>query len=74
MADFHTFSERRHLTRALLTSLWALIPVLTLGLGTLPLMIHATVRTRSPTQAPATVPHGVAAALFLPPREAAGPG
>ncbi|MGW4571867.1 hypothetical protein [Streptomyces tendae] len=65
MADFHTFSERKHLTRTLLTSLWALIPVLTLGLGTLPLMIHATVRTKSPAQALATVPYGVAAALFV---------
>lgn len=65
MADFHTFSRREQLTRTLLTSLWALIPVLTLGLGTLPLMIHATVRTKSPAQALATVPYGVAAALFV---------
>ncbi|AXL92725.1 hypothetical protein C4J65_33915 [Streptomyces sp. CB09001] len=65
MADFHPFSRREPLTRTLLTSLWALIPVLTLGLGTLPLMIHATVRTKSPAQALATVPYGVAAALFV---------
>ncbi|MFK4540748.1 hypothetical protein RKD29_000344 [Streptomyces tendae] len=65
MTDFHTFSKRERLTRTLFTSLWALIPVLTLGLGTLPLMIHATVRTKSPAQALATVPYGVAAALFV---------
>ncbi|MFC8086397.1 hypothetical protein [Streptomyces sp. NPDC057340] len=65
MADFHPFSTREHLARTLLTSLWALIPVLTLGLGTLPLMIHATVRTRSRAQALATVPYGVSAALFV---------
>ncbi|WP_217169007.1 helix-hairpin-helix domain-containing protein [Streptomyces sp. AC512_CC834] len=65
MADFHPFSRREHLARTLLTSLWALIPVLTLGLGTLPLMIHATVRTKSRAQALATVPYGVAAALFV---------
>ncbi|MEU7211954.1 hypothetical protein AB0B06_26465 [Streptomyces sp. NPDC044989] len=65
MADFGPFSRREHLARTLLTSLWALIPVLTLGVGTLPLMIHATVRTKSGAQALATVPYGVATALFL---------
>ncbi|MFB7654037.1 MULTISPECIES: hypothetical protein [unclassified Streptomyces] len=66
MADYEPFlSRREHPARTLLTSLWALIPVLTLGLGTLPLMIHASVRMKSWAQALATVPYVGASALYF---------
>ena len=46
--------------------LWALIPVLTLGFGTLPVMIHAAARLRKTAQTLLTLPYlGSTALIFL---------
>ncbi|MFG3259193.1 ComEA family DNA-binding protein [Streptomyces sp. NPDC048172] len=54
------------LPRLIGSVLWALIPVLTLGFGTVPVMIHAAVRTKKLAQALLTVPYlGATALVFL---------
>lgn len=51
--------------RVFITSLWALIPVATLGFGTLPLMVHAAVRMKSRLQTLAVLPYVVATTLVF---------
>lgn len=60
-----TRRRRRRPWRVFVTSLWALIPVATLGFGTLPLMIHAAVRMKNRLQALAVLPYVAATTLVF---------
>ncbi|WP_369204233.1 hypothetical protein [Streptomyces sp. PU-14G] len=65
MADWERSIRRAHLLRSVLTTLWALLPLFTLGFATVPMMIHAAVRTQRWWQAVATAPYLAATALVF---------
>ncbi|MEU5837378.1 hypothetical protein ABZ820_27410 [Streptomyces diacarni] len=65
MADWERSIRRAHLLRAVLTTLWALLPVFTLGFAAAPLMIHAAARMQRWWQTVATAPYLAATALVF---------
>ncbi|MGY1439786.1 helix-hairpin-helix domain-containing protein [Streptomyces reniochalinae] len=65
MADWERSIRRARLLRAVLTTLWALLPVCTLGFATVPMMIHAAARMQRWWQAVATAPYLAATALVF---------